>query len=39
MQPAIEMAAAELYKKNPALAVKFLINYSNDCANRAVDRW
>jgi len=39
MQPAIEMAAAELYKKNPALAVKFLTNYSNDCANRAVDRW
>ena len=39
MQSTIEMAAADLYKKNPALAVKFLTNYSNDCANRAVDRW
>lgn len=39
MQPAIEMAALELYKKDPDLAVKFLTNYSNDCANRAVDAW
>jgi len=39
MQPAVEMAAADLYKKDPALAVKYLTNYSNDCANRAVDTW
>ena len=39
MQPAIEMAALELYKKDPALAVKYLTNYSNDAANRVVDRW
>lgn len=39
MQPAIEMAALELYKKDPALAVKFLTNYSNDSANRAVNAW
>lgn len=39
MQPAVEMAALELYKKDPALAVKFLTNYSNDAANRAVDAW
>ena len=39
MQPAVEMAAAELYKKDPALAVKYLTNYSNDCANRAVEKW
>jgi len=39
MQPAVEMAAVELYKKDPALAVKYLTNYSNDCANRAVDKW
>jgi len=39
MQPAVEMAAAELYKKDPALTVKYLTNYSNDCANRAVDKW
>jgi len=39
MQPAIEMTAAELYKKDPSLAVKFLTDYSNNCANRSVDRW
>jgi len=39
MQPAVEMAAVELYKKDPALAVKYLTNYSNSCANRAVDKW
>ena len=39
MQPAIENAALELYKKDPSLAVKFLTNYSNSCANRAVDKW
>jgi len=39
MQPAVEMAAVELYKKDSALAVKYLTNYSNDCANRAVDKW
>lgn len=39
MQSAVEMAALELYKKDPALAVKYLTNYSNDAANRAVDRW
>ena len=33
------MAAADLYKKDPALAVKYLTNYSNECANRAVDTW
>ncbi len=39
MQSSVEMAALELYKKDPALDVKFLTNYSNDCANRAVDAW
>lgn len=39
MQSAVEMAAVELYKKDPALAVKYLTNYSNDCANRAVEKW
>ncbi|GAH48830.1 unnamed protein product, partial [marine sediment metagenome] len=39
MQSAVEMAAVELYKKDPALAVKYLTNYSNDCANRAVNAW
>jgi len=39
MQATVEMAAETLYKKNPALAVKFLTNYSNNCANRAVDKW
>ncbi|HOR42995.1 MAG TPA: C69 family dipeptidase [Atribacterota bacterium] len=39
MQAAVEMAALELYKKDPDLAVKYLTNYSNSCANRAVERW
>jgi dipeptidase len=39
MQPAVEMAALELYKKDPDLAIKYLTNYSNDCAIRATDRW
>jgi dipeptidase len=39
MQSAVEMAALELYKKDPALAVKYLTNYSNDAANRAVNAW
>ena len=39
MQSAVEKPALELYKKDPALAVKFLTNYSNDAANRAVDAW
>ncbi|MEA1964688.1 MAG: C69 family dipeptidase [Candidatus Aerophobetes bacterium] len=39
MQPAIEKAALEMYKKDPSLAVKFLTDYSNNCANRAVDTW
>ncbi len=39
MQPAIEKAALEMYKKDPSLAAKFLTDYSNNCANRAVDRW
>jgi len=39
MQSAVEMAALELYKKDPALAIKYLTNYSNDCANKAVDTW
>jgi dipeptidase len=39
MQATVEMAAETLYKKDPTLAVKYLTNYSNDCANRAVDRW
>ena len=39
MQSAVEMAALDLYKKDPSLAVKYLTNYSNDAANRAVNRW
>ena len=39
VQPAIEAAALELYEKDPSLAVRFLTNYSNDCANRAVATW
>jgi dipeptidase len=39
MQSAVEMAALELYKKDPALAVKYLTNYSNDAMNRAEAAW
>ncbi|MGE5509500.1 MAG: dipeptidase [Chitinophagales bacterium] len=34
MQPVVEKAAKELYDKDPALAKKFLTNYSCDVANR-----
>lgn len=36
LQPAVEKAALELYKTDPALAVKYLTNYSNDLADRVV---
>jgi dipeptidase len=39
MQSAVEMAALELYKKDPVLAVKYLTNYSNDAMNRAEAAW
>lgn len=39
MQPAIERAALEMYRRDPSLAIKFLTDYSNSCANRAVDTW
>jgi len=39
MQPAIEQAALEMYKTDPTLAVKFLTDYSNSCANKTVDTW
>ncbi len=39
MQPAVEKAAQEMYEKDPALAVKYLTDYSNTSANKAVERW
>jgi len=38
-QPSIEKAALVLYEDNPALAIDFLTTYSNNAANRVVDRW
>lgn len=38
-QPAVEMAAAELYKKDKALAVKYLTEYSVGQYELVVDRW
>ncbi|HOY26599.1 MAG TPA: C69 family dipeptidase [Mesotoga sp.] len=38
-QPSIEKAALVLYEDNPALAIDFLTNYSNNAANKVVDRW
>jgi len=35
MQPAIEAAALELYKRDPELAKKFLTNYTRSCMERA----
>lgn len=39
MQPVIEAAALELYKKDPSLAVRFLTDYSVNTANKVVDYW
>jgi len=39
LQPAIEKTAIELYEKDPALAQTFITNYTNSCANRAVDAY
>jgi len=35
MQPAVEMAALELYKKDPALAVKYLTEYTHEAMAKA----
>ena len=39
MQPAVEMAALELYKKDPELARVYLNDYSEASANRVVARY
>lgn len=39
MQPAVDMAALALYKKDPALARKYLTDYSIDNANRVLKEW
>lgn len=39
MQPAVEKAALELYRKDPSLAITFLTNYSNNFAERVVDAY
>ncbi|MEG1545584.1 MAG: C69 family dipeptidase, partial [Tannerellaceae bacterium] len=39
MLPAIDKAAAEMYAKNPAEAVKFLTWYSTTNADSATERW
>lgn len=38
-QPAVELAAAELYKQNPDLAIQFLTDYSCQQAENVVDEW
>lgn len=38
-QPAVEMAASELYKKDKALAVQYLTDYSVNQFEIVVDRW
>jgi dipeptidase len=39
LQPAIEKTAIELYEQDPELARNFITNYTNSCANRAVDAY
>lgn len=39
MQPAVEIAALELYKKDPNLAKRYLTDYCTDNANRVVNEW
>ncbi len=38
-QPAVELAASELYKQNPDLAIQFLTDYSCQQAENVVDEW
>ncbi|GAB1370335.1 C69 family dipeptidase [Candidatus Kapaibacterium sp.] len=38
-QPAVEMAASELYKKDKNLAIEYLTEYSNNQFEIVVDRW
>ncbi|MBM2816396.1 MAG: peptidase dipeptidase [Ignavibacteria bacterium] len=38
-QPAIELAAMELYKKDSKLAVSYLTDYSNNQADITMERW
>jgi dipeptidase len=40
MQPIVERAAVDLYAQDPALAVQYLTNYTNDAVSRTVeDAW
>jgi dipeptidase len=39
MQPAIDMAAAEMFKTNPELAREFLTDYSTRMGDLTVERW
>lgn len=39
LQPAVEMAAAELYKTNKAAAVEYLTDYSNMQADNTLKEW
>lgn len=39
MQPGIEAAALKMYETNKDLAISFLTDYTNTCANRAVETW
>lgn len=38
-RPAIDKAAVELYKKDPALGIQFVTDYSVNTANSLVDDW
>ncbi|MFA5511382.1 MAG: C69 family dipeptidase [Candidatus Kapaibacterium sp.] len=38
-QPAVEMAASEIYKKDRNLAVRYLTDYSNSQFEQTVDAW
>lgn len=39
MQPIIEETALNLYNQDPALSIEFITNYTNQCADRAVNAW
>ena len=39
MQPAVETAALELYKKDPQLAARYLTDYTDGVARRVVERY
>lgn len=39
MQTPVEIAAVQMYERDPKLAIQYITDYTNNCANKAVSRW